>query len=85
MEKILELSVKMQSKDDLKSRDVIVDSTVQEKNITYPTDAKLARKIIDKSSWKNTEKHWIYLKKFLIRSEVTKIKFTASMSQKFPA
>ena len=50
MEKILELSVKMQSKDDLKSRDVIVDSTVQEKNITYPTDAKLARKIIDKSN-----------------------------------
>jgi IS5 family transposase len=29
-------------------REVIADTTVQEKNITYPTDAKLHRKIIDK-------------------------------------
>jgi IS5 family transposase len=28
-------------------REVIVDTTVQEKNITYQTDAKLHRKIID--------------------------------------
>ena len=27
---------------------VLIDSTVQEKNITYPTDAKLLRKIVDK-------------------------------------
>lgn len=50
VEKILELSIAIQHPEDLKSRDVIVDSTVQEKNITYPTDAKLYRKIIDKSN-----------------------------------
>jgi transposase, IS5 family len=26
---------------------VLVDTTVQEKNITFPTDAKLAKKVID--------------------------------------
>jgi len=34
--------------DDSKEGDVIADTTVQEKNITYPTDAKLHRKIINK-------------------------------------
>jgi len=31
-----------------KSKQVISDTTVQENNITYPTDSKLAKKIIDK-------------------------------------
>lgn len=31
-----------------KEKDVIVDTTVQEKNITYPTDLKLHKKIIEK-------------------------------------
>ena len=31
-----------------KAREVILDTTVQEKNITFPTDAKLYKKIIDK-------------------------------------
>jgi IS5 family transposase len=30
--------------------DVSIDTTVQEKNITFPTDTKLAKKIIDKTS-----------------------------------
>jgi IS5 family transposase len=47
LEKVFELSVKIQSKEDLNGNDIIMDTTVQEKNITYPTDAKLARKIID--------------------------------------
>jgi transposase, IS5 family len=34
--------------DDSNDRDVSVDTTVQEKNITYPTDNKLHRKIIKK-------------------------------------
>ncbi|MGA1865360.1 MAG: IS5 family transposase [bacterium] len=50
VEKILELSVRLQPKKDLRSKDVIVDSTVQEKNITYPTDTKLYVKIIDRSN-----------------------------------
>lgn len=35
---------------------VFLDTTVQEKNITFPTDAKLANKIIEqyRKSWKNT-------------------------------
>ena len=47
-EKILEVSVKIQNPQDLKASDIIIDTTVQEKNITYPTDAKLARKISGK-------------------------------------
>lgn len=34
--------------DDSNDSDVSVDTTVQEKNITFPTDSKLHRKIIDK-------------------------------------
>lgn len=48
VEKILVLSVRLQSKKDLRKRQVIVDSTVQEKNITFPTDVKLYRRIIEK-------------------------------------
>ena len=33
-----------------KEKEVHVDTTVQEKNITFPTDAKLAKRIIDKCS-----------------------------------
>jgi IS5 family transposase len=47
VEKILKHSVDKHGKD---GRDphVSIDSTAQEKNITYPTDAKLHKKIIDK-------------------------------------
>jgi transposase, IS5 family len=31
----------------IKEEEVVVDTTVQEKNITFPTDAKLAKKVID--------------------------------------
>ena len=48
VEKILALSVRLQGKKDLRKREVIVDSTVQEKNITFPTDVKLYRKIVEK-------------------------------------
>jgi IS5 family transposase len=33
-----------------KSKQVLSDTTVQENNVTFPTDAKLAKKIIDKAS-----------------------------------
>jgi len=50
VEKILELSIRLQPKKDLRKRDVLVDTTVQEKNITSPTDAKLFVKIIQRSN-----------------------------------
>jgi IS5 family transposase len=48
MELILKESVRLNGKDG-KEKDVCVDTTVQEKNITFPTDNKLYRKIIQKS------------------------------------
>ncbi len=47
VEKIFEVSVHLQGTD-AHSREIVVDSTAQEKNITYPTDAKLAVKVIKK-------------------------------------
>lgn len=49
IEKIFTYSIKLHGKY-AKSDQVISDSTVQENNTTYPTDAKLAKRIIDKSS-----------------------------------
>ncbi|HDP76468.1 MAG TPA: IS5 family transposase [Bacteroidales bacterium] len=46
-ELILKESIRINGKDAL-DPDVNIDTTVQEKNITYPTDAKLHRKIIQK-------------------------------------
>jgi IS5 family transposase len=43
--KIFQLSVETR-KDEIKTRDVLIDTTAQEKNITYPTDAKLLLKVI---------------------------------------
>jgi len=47
IEKILKHSVDLHGKD-ARDKHVSVDTTVQEKNITYPTDAKLHKKIADK-------------------------------------
>lgn len=47
IELILEESIKVNG-DDSKDNHVSVDTTVQEKNITFPTDAKLHKKIIRK-------------------------------------
>lgn len=47
MELIFKESVRINGKDG-KDKQVIVDTTVQEKNITFPTDGKLHKKIINK-------------------------------------
>lgn len=47
VELILQESIRIQGKDG-QDPHVSVDTTVQEKNITYPTDSKLHQKIIDK-------------------------------------
>ncbi len=49
MELIFEESIRINGRDGREDK-VIVDTTVQEKNITFPTDAKLHRKIIKKCS-----------------------------------
>lgn len=46
-EKLLKVSVKLFGKE-AEEKEVLIDSTVQEKNITYPTDAKLNKRVIDK-------------------------------------
>ena len=47
VENILSQSIKIHGKDSI-SDEIIIDSTAQEKNITYPTDTKLRVKIIKK-------------------------------------
>lgn len=47
VEKIFKHSIDQHGKDG-KDKHVSIDSTAQDKNITYPTDAKLHKKIIDK-------------------------------------
>lgn len=47
-EKILSLSIRLCYKGkEIKETEVVADTTVQEKNITFPTDTKLHKKIID--------------------------------------
>jgi len=46
IEKIFAMSVALHSKD-AEEKEVIVDTTVQEKNVTYPTDGKLSIKMIN--------------------------------------
>ena len=46
-EKLLKVSIRLFGKE-AQEKEVLIDSTVQEKNITYPTDAKLHKRIIEK-------------------------------------
>ena len=48
MERILKISIDLFDQKEIQERRVLVDTTVQEKNITYPTDPKLQKKIIEK-------------------------------------
>jgi IS5 family transposase len=48
-QKILEVSIKLFGRDGLE-KEAVADTTVQEKNITFPTDVKLCKKIIEQSN-----------------------------------
>ena len=47
-EQILKASVNLFEKKEVHEKEVLIDTTVQEKNITFPTDVKLQKKIIEK-------------------------------------
>ena len=48
MERILKLSIDLFDRREIQEKTVLVDTTVQEKNITFPTDTKLQKKIVEK-------------------------------------
>jgi len=48
MERILKLSIDLFERKEIQEKYVLIDTTVQEKNITYPTDTKLQKRIVEK-------------------------------------
>jgi len=48
MERILKASIDLFDRKEIQEKYVLVDTTVQEKNITYPTDPKLQKRIVEK-------------------------------------
>jgi len=47
-EQILKMTIHLFSRKEIQEKEVLVDTTVQEKNITFPTDVKLQKKIVEK-------------------------------------
>jgi len=47
-ERLLKLSIDLFERKEVEEKVVLIDTTVQEKNITFPTDTKLQKKIIEK-------------------------------------
>lgn len=47
LERIFQVSIDIQNPKAVQEKEVVVDTTVQEKNITFPTDTKLYRKIAE--------------------------------------
>ena len=68
VELILKESIRVNEPDDKSNHGEVVsiDTTVQEKNITYPTDDKLYKKII-KKCWKIADKEGVDLRQSYIR------------------
>jgi IS5 family transposase len=64
-EKILQLSIQLFGAE-VNVKEVLCDTTVQEKNITFPTDTKLHKKIIEKC-WKIANKENIKLRQSYTR------------------
>ena len=61
MQRLLQVSAHLHG-DKTREKEVVVDTTVQEKNITYPTDSKLAHKII-RRCWKLADRHGVKLRR----------------------
>ena len=63
---IFETSVELHG-DDAKEREITVDTTVQEKNVTFPTDLKLMEKVI-KSCWIIADREGVQLRRSFRRT-----------------
>lgn len=61
MQRIFKVTVQLHGAK-AQEKEVVVDTTVQEKNITHPTDTKLAHKII-RRCWKLADQHGIKLRR----------------------
>ena len=61
VQRILKVTVQLHG-DKAQESEVVVDTTVQEKNITHPTDTKLAHKII-RRCWKLADGHGVKLRR----------------------
>src|SRR5271157_61765 len=61
MQRILKVTVQLHGNKS-QEREVVVDTTVQEKNITHPTDTKLAHKII-RRCWKLADRNGVKLRR----------------------
>jgi transposase, IS5 family len=61
MQRLLKVSAQLHG-DKVQELEVVVDTTVQEKNITYPTDTKLAHKIIHRC-WKLADRNGVKLRR----------------------
>lgn len=75
--KILKMSIDLHHDKVKKATEVLVDTTVEEKNITFPTDTKLAVKIIKKCH-KIAEKEGVILRqnyKRVLKKELIKCRF----------
>jgi len=66
-EKLLKLSIGLFEASQVNEKEVLIDTTVQEKNITFPTDAKLHKKIIQ-GCWKISKKEGINLRQSYSRT-----------------
>ena len=60
-EKLLKLSISLFSAREVNEKEVLIDTTVQEKNITFPTDTKLHKEVIE-GCWKIAAKEGIMLR-----------------------
>lgn len=86
VEKIFQTSVSIHGKD-AQDGQIVVDTTVQEKNITFPTDSKLRLKVIAKC-WKIADQEGISLRRSYKRevkglARLIRFTRTKNISQKY--
>lgn len=76
-QKILKLSISLFDSREVHEKEILIDTTVQEKNITFPTDSKLHKKIIE-GCLKIAEKE-----KIKLRQRYTRIVKQLMIDQRF--
>lgn len=76
-QRILKLSISLYGSREVHEKEILIDTTVQEKNITFPTDSKLHKKIIE-GCLKIAEKE-----KIKLRQRYTRIVKQLMIDQRF--